>query len=273
MSFTDEQRAAIDKIEKLLNLAAKAGTPEEAASATAKAQELLVKYNLDTAALEDSTAKQSAKRERIMVEAGRYSFQRDLWRSVAELNFCHYWQRQIDKKKEHCLIGRTVNTKATIAMATYLESAIERMANKRVTAEGWMINSKWSLDYRKGAFEAVIKKIEKERDKAVEQENIDAMPGMQLTIVSHAKSEEAANYDFRFGEGASIKRDEIEAENARYWQEAEAAYTIWASANPNKAATHFEFEGPLGQHCFRWKISRYDQLDGNRRSRQEFDGA
>ena len=43
---------AIDLIQKLLNLAAKAGTPEEAASANAKAQELLTKHNLYAALVE-----------------------------------------------------------------------------------------------------------------------------------------------------------------------------------------------------------------------------
>lgn len=72
--FTDTQRKAIDQIEKLLNLAAKAGTPAEASAANAKASELLLKHNLDAAALEDSSAKQSAKREAAKVEGGHYAF-------------------------------------------------------------------------------------------------------------------------------------------------------------------------------------------------------
>jgi hypothetical protein len=82
--LTDEQRKMLPKIEGLLNLAAAAGTPEEAASATAKAQELLTKYNLDTAMLEENGSAASAKREEAKVEGGLYSFQRDLWRAIED---------------------------------------------------------------------------------------------------------------------------------------------------------------------------------------------
>ena len=46
--FSPEQLSALEKIEKLFRLAAKNTSPEEAATATAKAQELLTLYNLDS---------------------------------------------------------------------------------------------------------------------------------------------------------------------------------------------------------------------------------
>ncbi len=262
MNFTETQRKAIDQIEKLLNLAAKAGTPEEAASATAKAQELLAKHNLSSEALEDSTAKQSAKREKAMVEGGRYSFQRDLWKAVAELNFCHYWQRDEAMKDEkgrylyspggrtkwrkmNCLVGRVVNVRATQAMAGYLEVTIERMAVKRIGDEGWLMSSKWAHDYRRGAFEAVIYKLKKARNEVLSKEEEQAAKaaggalGTAITVAGYTSSEDDANYAFRFGEEALRAKKETAAWYAR----AEAAYTVWAAANPDKAAEKFEFEG------------------------------
>lgn len=130
--LTREQQDIIPKIEKLLNLAAKAGTPEEAASATAKAQELLAKYNLDSAVLETNSG-DKGKREQSKVDGGTYSYQRGLWRAVAALNFCFYWSQKYrtpDKvrqnvyvhgkyagkkyvqvmRRRHAIVGRTVNT-------------------------------------------------------------------------------------------------------------------------------------------------------------------
>jgi uncharacterized protein DUF2786 len=50
--MTAAQIKAIILIQKLLNLAAKAGTAEEAASANAKVRELLTKHKLDDALAE-----------------------------------------------------------------------------------------------------------------------------------------------------------------------------------------------------------------------------
>ena len=282
MNFTDSQQKAIDQIEKLLNLAAKAGTPAEAAAATSKAQELLTKHNLSTEALEDSSAKQSAKREEAKVEGGRYAWQRELWRAVAELNFCHYWQRLTwdrtrDKQvRMHCFIGRVVNTKATIAMAGYLEATIERMAVKRVGEEGWLMTSKWAFDYRRGAFEAVIVKLREERNRIVTEEEAKAekaakdgmatATGTALTVASFSKSEADANYDFKHGEGAAAERRQLREATAAYYARAEAAYTIWAAANPELAAEKFTFIDVDGSETqpFRSIRSYGGRVGGNR---------
>ena len=86
---------------------------------------------------------------------GFYQYQRDLYESVAQLNFCMYWTqtyyetkrhgaRERDgtisysvrpvRQKRHRLVGRIINTKSTIAMATYLEQAIEQSLRSRLGA-------------------------------------------------------------------------------------------------------------------------------------------
>ena len=269
MSFTETQQKAIDQIEKLLNLAAKAGTPAEAAAAANKAQELLTKHNLSSESLEDSSAKQSAKREEAKVDGGRYAWQRELWRAVAELNFCHYWQRLRFRKREHCFIGRVVNTKMTIAMATYLENAIDRMANKRVGDEGWKLTSKWAFDYRRGAFEAVIDKLRKERKQIIDVENAKAVKagmnsaaGTALTVAGFSKSEEDANYVFQHGEEALTAKKE----HAAYLARAEKAYTVWAAKHPGEAAEKFRFKDIDGSEyapfvSYRRRSTKYIETD------------
>lgn len=253
--MTAEQLKAVEKIEKLLNLAAKAGTSEEAASATAKAQELLAQYNLDSAVLEDTDAKRSAKREEAKIEGGLYAFQRELWRAVARLNFCHYWSQSYielgKKRRRHALVGRVVNTRATMAMASYLQDAIERLSKERVSEEGWLQSSNWAWSYRKGMAQEVIDRLRDRREEILHEEEIarrkaakaaaDAAPGTALTVASFAASEDEANDDFRFGEGFSAEKRARLAADAAKWARMEAAYTVWAQENPGKAYTKFRY--------------------------------
>lgn len=261
--LTQEQLNVLPKIEKLLNLAAGAGTQAEAESATAKATALLAQYNLDTAHLEDTASKQNAKREEAKVEGGLYSFQRDLWRAVAELNFCWYWnQRFYDYdfktmqgskkfKRRHSLIGRVVNTRGTIAMATYLQNTIERLATTRIREEGWLLSSAWAWSYRKGMAAAVIEKLQDQRrvvlteeakkTRAANKADMTSAAGTALTIASHSRSEHEANIDF------IMKEEGYSAKKAAHDAAMEAAYTAWAKENPDEAFTKFRYVDAEGE--------------------------
>jgi len=138
--FTPEQERVLEQIQKLLNLAAKNPNEHEAALAASKAQELLTKHNLDTAALERVTGA-SGKRQQEEVEGGFYRYHREIWGNVAKLNFCLHWVqskyvprgervRNVRTKKIHRLVGRTVNVRTTINLSKYLLSAIERVTRE-----------------------------------------------------------------------------------------------------------------------------------------------
>lgn len=81
----------LKRLQGLLNLAAKNSNPEEAASAAAKAQELLARYNLTAESVEQGRAAADGKREQAAVDGGTYAWQRELWGAVARLNFCLHW--------------------------------------------------------------------------------------------------------------------------------------------------------------------------------------
>lgn len=79
--FTPEQVKIIERVRKLLALGGKSNpNPEEAASATAKAQELLSQYNLELSTLERSTGTDGA-RENNLALGGMHAWQRKLWRA------------------------------------------------------------------------------------------------------------------------------------------------------------------------------------------------
>lgn len=151
-------QSVIDKIAKLFKLA-ESPNQAEAESALNKAQELLAQYNLSEAAItEGASSAKAAKRTDEKHVGGLYQFQRDLWRAVADLNFCWYfeakirdydkispyWVRKYGGKANvpswrrggytfaHRLVGRAVNVAGTLAMVGYLETTIERLVRERI---------------------------------------------------------------------------------------------------------------------------------------------
>lgn len=266
--FTDEQRRIIDKVEKLMALAnRKKGNEEEAANAAARAQEMLAAYNLDIAMVEQGGSS-SGKREQAKKAGGSYEHQRDLWRAVAELNFCIYWssrywhEKKIKRRtgiwagevetvyglrRRHNVVGKQVNVRLTHVMAEYLEQAIERLVNERIDGQNNMRFSRWAVSYRKGAAARIIEKIQDRRQELEEAEakrrreaehaaeRSGVSTSTSLTISDVKKSERDANMDFIYGEGYSEQMYERRKKAAEEAERAEAEYAAWAAANPEEA--------------------------------------
>jgi len=264
--FTPEQLKALDKIEKLMRLAAKNTSAEEAASAMARAQELLAAYNLSEESVGKTGATADQAREQKVIKGGFYQFQRDLWRAIAELNFCMYWtiehkfprmrrRRQSDgslrevwsngKEHRHTVVGKRINVKATMFMAEYLQSTIERLVKDRYPLSSQRFMSE-AIAFREGIADEVASRLRtKRRDKIKEEERRreeelkrnGVSTSQALTLGSLAQQEADANADFVMGEeGYSARKRAERAEQARRQKEAEEAYTRWAAANPEEAA-------------------------------------
>jgi hypothetical protein len=261
--LSEGQLKAVDVIIKLLNLAAGAGTPAEAAAATAKAQQLLEQHNLDSSIVTGAAAVKEGRREEAMVEGGFYAFQRELWKEVAELNFCVYWNQKYQSqevwngrlvmKRRHALVGRIVNTRMTVAMATYLQDAIERLTREKILSNEERL-SNWAFSFRKGACATIVEKLKDRRaerleaerralrEAAVAAEGAGHSTGRGLTLAAFSKSEKEANDDFKFGEGYSARKAQERAERADMNRRMEAAYTQWAKENPKAARSRFKFK-------------------------------
>lgn len=191
MELNDEMQGVVDRIEKLLRLAAKNPNQAEAASAAAKAQQLLEAYNLDLATVEEKAGGKSKRTDEKM-KGGLYHYQRGLYRAVAELNFCLYFCLQewdSEKKRplfiagskywgekrrrsgstkggyvfRHRLVGKTVNVRSTQVMAEYLEQTIERLTRERLNGEGSQFFTKWAISFREGIAATVIEKLRARR--------------------------------------------------------------------------------------------------------------
>lgn len=265
-------RKAVDKIEKLMRLAGNNSNEAEAANALAKAQELLLAYNLDMAVVEQASG-QSTKRLDEQVSGGMHKYQRSLWSHIAELNLCMYWTQKnavkegssAAKKKrrwthEHRLVGRQVNVATTKHMAFYLDQTIERLCREMLGSDNAkQYYSRDAVAFREGIADRVIEKIRERREAAVDEEERKTREEAQravesgfsastaLTIAGVTERERDANEDFLYGEGYSARKRQSQAKWEAEWEErrkaraeaeaaAEAAHAAWSAANPKEAA-------------------------------------
>lgn len=268
--LSEETQKAIDLVEKILRLAAKNPNKHEAENATIKAMAILAAHNLDMAAVERNSG-DTGKRAQENLEGGAAEWQRDLWKSVAELNFCMYWHQTsfnptvLGAHKEwrggravrgiyvhkHNVVGRTVNIAGTAAMAGYLQSAIDRLTRERCIPAKITLTSKFATSYREGLTFGVTSKIYERRKELLSEEakkvreaqeraagsaTDGVSGGTGITLASHAQTEADANTDFIYGEGTSAKRAQERVDRARLSREAEEEHTKWALEHPKEAA-------------------------------------
>lgn len=202
--MTEEQRSVLGRIEKLLRLAGSNPNREEAASAAAKAQDLLLAYNLDASAIGGS---EDGRRMEEKLRGGFYQFERDLWHDVAEINFCMHWvqqeyverpekdrnrrkvqeryssfARQYRKVTRHHLVGKRVSVASTKFMTEYLLATIERLTKEfliedrrgwygeEVVGLGGQLRSRRATSFRRGVASAIRDKLWERRSQQMDEE-------------------------------------------------------------------------------------------------------
>lgn len=263
----DDLSAVADKIGKMLKLAEKAGTPEEAAAATARAQEWLEKYNLTMSDVkrEGEKGTGSGKRTQEKYRGGFYLYERRVWGAVAELNFCLYFcydewvdldkprvnrrghMQYYKKISRHRVVGRVVNVRATEAMAVYLLSAIERILRNRLGNDNSQLLSRWAVSFREGAVHAIVRKIQARRELKLEAERERQLKEAEraakghssataMTVLTYIDAETDANNDFLYGEGWSAARAAERAEAAAERAQREAEMARLAEEDPEEHA-------------------------------------
>lgn len=294
----DKIGSVLDKVEKLLRLAAVNPNESEAAAAAAKAQDLLAAYNLDMSAVEERGS--DGKRLKEEFEGGRHEWQQDLWRAVARLNFCLYFaqtlfvESPLGKSRDivtdengrkrfatgvyqyrHTVVGKKVNVIATRTMATYLEGVCDRIVKERVRDNNERPNGRWANSFRSGITEKVVLKIYERRRELISAEEAKIFEAQKraaearagslsdstaLTISTYTAQEHDANIDFFHGEGTSAKWAAERAAQAAADRAADEAYTQWAAAHPKEAAKEEA------------RRKREEERDHQRHSKQFFKG-
>lgn len=214
----------VRKIQKLLALA-QSSNEAEANLAMARAQELLAEYNLELAAVKGAyveggtNAPEPEKRERTKIPySAFYKYQQQLWRALAEANFCWYWVadtteeygKRTDigievrhrKVKRHMLLGTESNVIVVRMMGEYLEDTMERILPFPNTER----LSRSAISWKTGCAERLVQRINllaAERMEAITKPTESGCTAIALRDVIQAEYE--ANYDAAYGAGAWAK--------------------------------------------------------------------
>lgn len=210
--LTDEQREIVKKIEKLLRLAGKTTSQEEAASASAKAAELLAAYNLSSADV--GTGEDDGRRAEERLKGGAYEYERDLISVVASVNFCiawvqpqwvkrpaneqntkwareqDYWTRENKRVWHIRIIGRPVNIASTLAMYDYIREVSDRLcreyllegsgnggiySERNIAGLAGQLRSRRATSFRRGITERCGARLYRARQDQIREEERAAM--------------------------------------------------------------------------------------------------
>lgn len=255
--LNNEAQQVIARVQKLLALANNNPNEHEAASASAKAMELLAAYNLDMAVV-GKTAKGS-QRSDSKLKGGLYGWQRDLWKAVSELNFCMYWSikgLKAGSTYEHRILGREENVISARMMAEYLQQTVERLAKEHGKLEfpGQSPFIRDLVAFREGMASRLVERLrelreerlaedqrkQKEAEAASKHPAADSGTGLILQSVIHDEHDLNNDYlnDWEPGTSAQNRRDrearKVAAEAA--FQEAVRKQEEYDLAHPEEAA-------------------------------------
>lgn len=245
--------AIVRKIQNLLNLAERPGTEAEGAAAMALAQDILAKYNLDLATVQDKvvaggTAERTAEAKRdytVIKRSAMYTWQQKLMRALAEANYCNYWVVEVKEPrtvftedlrwkmenwgkddpdnpykfrlvKRHRVLGRMVNNTAVLVMADYLFDTIERL----MPFPRKQMLSQEAVFWREGCVAQLCERITAKAEamrKADYATQGEAAYSTAIQVADLARKEEAANYDHQWGAGAwALKEAQNKAWSEKY---------------------------------------------------------
>jgi len=257
IQFDAKTEAVIDKVRKLLALANNNDNEHQAEAAANKARELLEAYNLDMAIV-NKAHNTFAPRDKQILRGGLYTWQRELWYQVAQLNFCKYWYYKGTKagqQYQHEVLGSKANVIATQVMANYLQEATERLARRWVheNRPGRSIFIKEAIAFREGVANRLITRLytiridrlREEEARIKKEREANASAGIftenALVLSDVINTEEDLNNDHLYGDppGTSARRrKEREARQAA--AEKAAAEEMrrqaeWDAAHPEEA--------------------------------------
>lgn len=237
----------IERIQKLLALAGNNSNEHEAALAAEKAAAMMAEHNISILSLNRQTNTNAARKDK-QRKGGLYSWQRDIWKAVAELNFCMYFSIKGTTKGssyEQRLIGSEVNVISAEVLGEYLQQTIDRMGHTWAKDNGYKSGFvREAIAYREGlavGLVARITRIMRDREaKAHEESKANTASGSTaLTILDVLGSEHDLNQDYikgyEPGTHARIRREYEERARAR-----EEANRKWREENPEQAAAFDE---------------------------------
>lgn len=206
----------IARIQKLLSLA-NSPNEAEAALAMARAQELLAKHNLDFALVQDTyvaggtkdAPEEKREKTKVTNRSAKYHWQRELWATLCESNFCWHWivdifavncthghQSRV-RVKRHMILGRESNVIAVRLMGEYLEDTMERMLPYANSER----HSRSAISWKRGVAHRLIERLIAEAERRKKESDKNAAGTTAVALRSVYDREHEMNHDAIYGKG------------------------------------------------------------------------
>jgi hypothetical protein len=185
-----------EKIKKLLALAAKAGTREEAASAAAMAQRLMLEHKLTEADLSDlANTAETISEEWLAGDTGKFRMMK--WKEclvygIATLNGCTALRYS---NKRMRLIGRDSERRVVEYLSCYLIREVERLALEDYVRHGFNATVSrwvWLQNFGLGAVSVILASMKEERQNVTNKS--EAITALVLRDDERLSSYMAAHY-------------------------------------------------------------------------------
>jgi Protein of unknown function (DUF2786) len=205
------QESIAELIRALLSkTVARGATPEEAASAAAKAQELLNKYNLDMAAVERETGRQRDDYGRFDFASGiakaDLQWASELLAGVARNNFCYPILMNDGQTDTFVLVGRPENVEVAEYMLRYLITEILRLRRDAWRTQGKYSGEhqpQWRKHFGLGAVRTINRMLREQRER-----DRQSTPGT-MALITQSDAELLAAKDRLFGETRSRRASRV----------------------------------------------------------------
>lgn len=223
--MTNNHDDVMRKVEALLRLSLKAGTPEEAATAAAKASELALKYGID---LNKVNTSGKAKIEKEFAKATAADYHQWLASAVARLNACV----PLMSGNTFIFNGRHANAITARLQFEYLVEAMGRLNREAVKAQSFGYNTRARKEFRDsfkfGCSQALCYILRKRYDELRSQGMSDRQENA-LVVANYFDQEDHAIRDaLNLGNPrqARERKTELRINPAAYMQGAAAATSI-----------------------------------------------
>jgi hypothetical protein len=221
------------KLEKLLKLAGNNNSPEEAAAAVAKAQDLAFKYNIDLEQVrmqmggKDKTHRAYMKNTVNLGRKGMTTWHGWLLNCIAHNNFCRLvvWDGLgADRCKHGELFGEQHNIEIVLYLYEYLEREIRRLGKEAWKVAQYRTDASeriWFRSYCHGATDTIMGMLNKQRRQSAAA--VDAT-GTGIVLLTEQRMIEA--YQEAYPQLHKGRRSKSAEDGGAYWQGREDAKTI-----------------------------------------------
>jgi hypothetical protein len=201
-----EQKAVIDRIQKLLALAERENTNEhEAVQAAARADELVKKHNLSLHVLEDPSQQKAEKRSSESLGIRVDSYKYILAQAVCCQHDVEYYRHQWSREKYLVFIGLAANVETAVLTHAYWCGAVEASYRAARHGNSSALNTH---DYKQGFAENILHRVRAARREAANDPSVAALIRIGSEVARRAMDAERLLFGGGFSYSSQVRNQE-----------------------------------------------------------------